>query len=86
MSNPDETEDDARARHEADDEADYHRYVAEAATHPPTSECPIDECSVCGFRDCPAQNDAHCYKDGCPDCHGPKAELDRSLDDIWGPT
>ena len=82
-----ETEE-ALARHRAGDEADYQRLVTEAATHPPTSECPFDECPVCGFRDCPSQYDSHYYKDGCLACHGPgpRQDLDGALDAIWGPT
>lgn len=89
MSDHEETDAEALARHRAADAADYATLVAEAATHPPTSECPFDECSVCGFRDCPAQSDAHYYHDGCPECHGPKTPrvaLDVAIDAIWGTT
>ncbi len=81
-----ETEAESLSRHQRDEAADYAALEAESATHLPTSECPIDECPVCGFRDCPSKNDGHYYHDGCPDCHGPKAELARSLTAIWGPT
>ena len=31
--------------------------------------CPIDECMLCGVRDCPGNEPLHYHHDGCPFCH-----------------
>lgn len=67
-----ETEAEEIIRHKTGAEADYAALMDQLIGHPPTSECHVDECNVCGFRDCSNENDAHYYKDGCPDCHGPE--------------
>jgi hypothetical protein len=36
--------------------------------HPPTDECPGQECGLCGARDCPHGNSLHYHPYGCPDC------------------
>jgi hypothetical protein len=36
--------------------------------HPPTNECPIPECDLCGERDCPHGEAGHYWHDGCPAC------------------
>jgi hypothetical protein len=30
--------------------------------------CPVDECLVCGIRDCPDNEPLHYHHDGCPCC------------------
>lgn len=30
--------------------------------------CPIDECMLCGVRDCPDNEPLHYHHDGCPAC------------------
>lgn len=32
------------------------------------STCPVDECYVCGVRDCPGSEPLHFHHDGCPYC------------------
>jgi hypothetical protein len=41
---------------------------AEIPNHPPTDECPDQECVICGMRDCPYGGPLHYHHDGCPDC------------------
>lgn len=36
--------------------------------HPDTDDCPDDECSECGERDCPHEDPLHYHHDGCPSC------------------
>jgi hypothetical protein len=48
-----------------DEQADL---VKRSKDHPPTIECPIDECNVCAVRDCVKQAPEHYWKDGCPAC------------------
>jgi hypothetical protein len=31
--------------------------------------CPIDECMLCGVRDCPGNEPLHYHHDGCPYCY-----------------
>lgn len=62
----------ALARHLADEQADFDELERETATHPATADCPIDECAVCSFRDCPSKEDLHYHHDGCPACHDPE--------------
>ncbi len=58
--------------------ADYERWAAEdiaalrtqIPTHPPLDLCKVDECAVCGVRDCPLGADEHYWHDGCPACWG----------------
>jgi len=33
--------------------------------------CPVDECIVCGERDCPHHDPLHYHHDGCPACTPP---------------
>jgi hypothetical protein len=33
--------------------------------------CPIDECMICGVRDCPGNEPLHYHHDGCPYCDNP---------------
>ncbi len=57
--------------------ADYERWAAEditalraqLPTHPPLELCKVDECAVCGVRDCPHDAMEHYWKDGCPACY-----------------
>lgn len=30
--------------------------------------CPVDECMVCGIRECPSHEPLHFHHDGCPCC------------------
>jgi len=30
--------------------------------------CPVEECMVCGVRDCPGNEPLHYHHDGCPYC------------------
>jgi hypothetical protein len=30
--------------------------------------CPIEECMICGVRDCPENEPLHYHHDGCPRC------------------
>ena len=32
------------------------------------STCPVEECLVCGARDCPHGEPLHYHHDGCPAC------------------
>lgn len=36
--------------------------------HPPTAQCPEDECMACAMRDCPDHEPLHYHHDGCPIC------------------
>lgn len=47
---------------------DWAREEAErqAAGHPPAEQCEIEECLVCGLRDCPMKDPLHYHHDGCP--------------------
>lgn len=48
----------------------YLRVTAEAKRHPPTHDCPENECDVCAFRDCPMNDVLHyACSDGCPSCN-----------------
>lgn len=40
----------------------------DTCTHPPTHECPDEECMLCGLRDCPLDEPLHYHHDGCPAC------------------
>lgn len=33
-------------------------------------DCPIEECMLCGVRDCPDHEALHYHHDGCPCCDG----------------
>lgn len=33
------------------------------------SNCPNDECLICGIRDCPRGEALHYHHDGCPACY-----------------
>ena len=45
------------------------------AAHPDTIDCYIDQCQVCGVRDCPYGDPLHYHHGGCPSCF----EQDRRL-------
>ena len=36
--------------------------------HPETKDCKLDECGVCGKRDCPHGDETHYWHDGCVSC------------------
>ena len=36
--------------------------------HPATEDCPDQECTLCGERDCPDGEPLHYHHDGCPAC------------------
>lgn len=36
--------------------------------HPKYKDCPIDECEICSYRDCPKHDMLHYHHDGCPRC------------------
>lgn len=40
----------------------------EIEKHPPTDQCPDQECWICGARDCPFHEPLHYHHDGCPIC------------------
>lgn len=42
---------------------------AKVKDHPPTDQCPDQECMVCGVRDCPHGEPLHYHHDGCPACY-----------------
>lgn len=46
--------------------------------HPSLSDCELDECTTCGFRDCLTHCAEHYWHDGCPNCR--KMFLDISKD------
>lgn len=33
--------------------------------------CPVEECMLCGIRECPNQEPLHFHHDGCPSCEYP---------------
>ena len=35
-------------------------------------DCRIDECFICGIRDCPSNEPLHYHHDGCPACYKTK--------------
>ena len=37
--------------------------------HTDDGECPVDECTACGTRDCPHGAPEHHWRDGCPTCY-----------------
>ena len=34
-----------------------------------TETCPVEECVICGVRDCPGREPLHYHHDGCPYCY-----------------
>lgn len=42
-----------------------------------TQTCPIEECMLCGVRDCPGYEPLHYHHDGCPYCYTEKNRLSR---------
>ncbi len=51
-------------------EADLAALRAQIPGHPDATVCPVNECSVCGLRDCPRGEEGHYWHDGCPACDG----------------
>ena len=41
-------------------------YEKTLADHP--TDCEVDECLLCGMRDCPYCNSTHYWHDGCGSC------------------
>jgi hypothetical protein len=37
--------------------------------------CPIEECMLCGVRDCQGNEPLHYHHDGCPYCHTHNVEF-----------
>jgi len=59
-------------------EGDFLRHI----NHPSTTDCPVDECSVCGERDCPHGEPLHYHHDGCPACETEALRWQVALDAI----
>jgi len=47
----------------------FHKCTGDAST------CKIDECMLCGVRDCPGNEPLHYHHDGCPYCETFNVEI-----------